>query len=420
MRTFECTCGARIFFDNTRCLSCQRELGFLSDQLLLTSLEPATDGTFSTPFGNYKKCENYAEYGVCNWLVPATETTQLCQACRLNQVIPDLTNPENRQNWANMEEAKRRLVYGLDRLRLPLVTKAEDPKRGLAFDIKADTERERVLTGHDEGLITLNLGEADTVTREQARIAMKERYRTLLGHFRHEVGHYYWERLVDDTKRHEEFRAVFGDERRDYGEALKEHYSRQATAAWDPNFISFYAKSHPWEDWAETFAHYLHMVDTLETAQHFGLAHRLPPRQSLPGVSDLDLLLLEWGELTIALNSLNRSMGMPDPYPFAITDTVRNKLELVHRLIRERPTLLIGAEAEPTAPAAADAAAASAAADAAAAPLAAPADAAAGAPVAAAPVAESPAPPPVRAAAPAAKPQAPKARAEAADVPARR
>jgi hypothetical protein len=356
MRTFDCVCGARIFFDNTRCLTCQRELGFLPDQLLLTALEPAADGTFSTPHGAYRKCGNYAEYGACNWLVPAAESTQLCQACRLNQVIPDLSSPENRQKWANMEDAKRRLVYGLDRLGLPLVTKDEDPKRGLAFDIKADTERERVLTGHDEGLITLNLGEADTLTREQARIAMKERYRTLLGHFRHEVGHYYWERLVEDTARHDEFRAVFGDERRDYAEALKEHYARQQDAAWDPHYISFYAKSHPWEDWAETFAHYLHMVDTLETAHHFGLARRLQPRQSLPGISDLDVLLLEWGDLVIALNALNRSMGMPDPYPFAITDAVRTKLELVHRLIRERPTV-VAAEPAAQAPAVASASA---------------------------------------------------------------
>lgn len=349
MRTFECACGAKIFFDNTRCLTCQRELGFLSDQLLLTSVEPAPDGTFITPHGSYRKCANYAEHGVCNWLVPAAETTQLCQACRLNHVIPDLSSAENRQNWANMEEAKRRLVYGLARLGLPLITKEEDPKRGLAFDIKADTEGERVLTGHDEGLITLNLGEADVVTREQARIAMKERYRTLLGHFRHEIGHYYWERLVDDSGRHAEFRAVFGDETRDYAEALKEHYARQKDAAWDPNYISFYAKSHPWEDWAETFAHYLHMVDTLETAQHFGLARTLPPRQSLPGISDLDVLLLEWGDLVIALNALNRSMGMPDPYPFAITDAVRTKLELVHRLIRDRRPMTTAAPQHPLA-----------------------------------------------------------------------
>lgn len=392
MRTFECGCGARIFFDNTRCLTCQRELGFLPDQLVLSSLEPASDGTFTTPHGNYRKCENYSEHGVCNWLVPATETTQLCQACRLNQVIPDLSSPDNRENWANMEQAKRRLVYGLDRLGLPLITKDEDAKRGLAFDIKADTEGERVLTGHDEGLITLNLGEADTVTREQARIAMRERYRTLLGHFRHEVGHYYWERLVDDTGRHDEFRAVFGDERRDYGEALKEHYARQKDATQDLDFISFYAKSHPWEDWAETFAHYLHMVDTLETAQHFGLARTLPPRQSLPGISELDVLLYEWGELTIALNSLNRSMGMPDPYPFAITDAVRKKLELVHKLIRERPPVTKAAPAEP-----------------------APAEPAATAPAASAPAPTAPAAPAAGAKAP-----PPKTRAEAPQAAARR
>lgn len=333
MRTFQCVCGNRIFFDNTRCLACQRELGFLPEKLTLVAFVEDANGVCGTPFGAYRKCENYSEHGVCNWLLPEAETSRLCQACGLNRVIPDLSDPEQRTRWAAMEEAKRRLVYGLNRLGLPLVSKDEDPVRGLSFDIKADTEGERVLTGHADGLITLNLSEADTVTRERVRAAMNERYRTLLGHFRHEVGHYYYQRLIEDVDRHAEFRSVFGDERVDYAEALRAHYGKDTHVA-DPNFISTYAESHPWEDWAETFAHYLHLTDTLESAHALGFAGVAPTDLS----NELDALLAAWSELTVALNMLNRSMGLPDAYPFAITDKVREKLALVHRVIRASST----------------------------------------------------------------------------------
>jgi hypothetical protein len=331
VRSFNCVCGARVFFDNTRCLSCKRELGFLPDRLVLSAFEPSDGRRVTTPFGPYAKCENYAEHGVCNWLVPEAEMSTLCQACRLNRVIPDLSNPENHRLWAEVEQAKRSLVYGLNRLRLPLASKADEPEHGLAFDIKADTEGERVLTGHADGLITLNLGEADAATREKMRVSMQERYRTLLGHFRHEVGHYYFRLLVENGGPIDDFRALFGDERADYAEALKAHYAKQATP--NPAFISAYAEAHPWEDFAETFAHYLHMIDTLETAHHLGVTLGL--RGKPADGSDLDALLVEWSDLAIALNMLNRSMGLPDAYPFAITEPVRAKLGFVHRLVRE-------------------------------------------------------------------------------------
>jgi hypothetical protein len=192
-----------------------------------------------------------------------------------------------------------------------------------------------VLTGHDEGLITLNLGEADPVTRERVRTSLHERYRTLLGHFRHEIGHYYFDRLVIERNHADAFRALFGDERQDYGESLQKHYGSSSLGEFQDSYISAYSTAHPWEDWAETFAHYLHMCDTLETAHHYGLASVAPARASLPGVSDFDVLYDEWHELTIALNSLNRSMGLPDAYPFAVAPKVREKIEFVHRLVRE-------------------------------------------------------------------------------------
>jgi hypothetical protein len=337
MRTFQCTCGERVFFENTRCLACQRELGYLPDRQTMSGLEPLPDGVFETPFGRYKKCANYAEPGLCNWLVPEREANELCEACRLNRVIPDLEQPRQRALWAEVERAKRLLLYGLARLGLPVVSKQLDPERGLAFDIKADAGNEHVITGHCSGLITLNLAEADAVSRERARVSMQERYRTLLGHFRHEIGHHYFDRFVQRGGKLAEFRAVFGDETRDYAAALRGHYQSPPGAVDADAFISAYASCHPLEDWAETFAHYLHMTDTLETAESFGLARTLPTRRSLPGVSRFDVLLAEWSELTIAMNALNRSMGLPDAYPFTIGDTVRSKLKLVHVLVHEQP-----------------------------------------------------------------------------------
>jgi hypothetical protein len=295
----------------------------------MASFKTSDEREVQTTYGPYRKCANYVHEGVCNWMVPAGSDEELCQACRLNNVIPNLAEADNRARWQEVELAKRRLIYSLDRLQLPVISKAEDPERGLSFDIKADSANERVLTGHADGLITLNLGEADAAEREKMRLAMKERYRTLLGHFRHEVGHYFWDRLVADEGRHDEFRMLFGDERADYGEALKKHYAKAPDPNYAVSFISAYAASHPWEDFAETFAHYLHIIDTLETAEQYGFA-------SAPiadGQDAFENLMAEWYQLTVALNSLNRSMGQPDAYPFAISPIVKQKLGYVHGLI---------------------------------------------------------------------------------------
>jgi hypothetical protein len=231
-----------------------------------------------------------------------------------------------------METAKRRLLYTLNQLKLPALPVSESP-HGLTFDIKADTPGQRVLTGHADGVITLNVAEADPVLREQVRVEMEERYRTPLGHLRHESGHYYWELLIGGTPRLERFRALFGDERTDYGAALRAHYSRPQRD-WQSAYISHYASAHPMEDWAETWAHYLHLVDTLETAAHFGF---VPDGEAPVPVEPVDMgaLMDTWSELTIALNSLNRSMGMPDPYPFQAPPPVVDKLDFVHGVLIE-------------------------------------------------------------------------------------
>jgi hypothetical protein len=229
----------------------------------------------------------------------------------------------------DVEKAKRRLVYGLRRLGLTVLSKHVDPVRGLSFDIKAERAGERVLTGHCDGLITLNLSEADPIEREKMRAAMKERYRTLLGHFRHEMGHYFWERLVNEAKGLDAFREQFGDERADYTSALRQHYARGESDTLAESFITSYAAAHPWEDFAETFAHYLHMRDTLETASELGFRE-----MGEPVGEDFERLMQAWYRLTVALNALNRSMGLPDAYPFAISPLVQQKLAFVDGLVR--------------------------------------------------------------------------------------
>ena len=233
----------------------------------------------AAPGERYQFCAN-AQHNVCNWLVNTDQAEAFCAACRHNRTIPDLTNPENLLHWRKIEFAKHRLFYTLLRLRLPLATRLEDPN-GLGFDflsnpIGAAAAHSRVMTGHASGLITLNVAEADDPERERQRKSMGEPYRTLLGHFRHEIAHYYWDRLVAESPRIDEFRRLFGDEREDYEASLQRHYTNGPAPDWPERFVTSYASSHPWEDFAETWAHYFHMIDTLETAFAFGM--RLRPK----------------------------------------------------------------------------------------------------------------------------------------------
>jgi len=297
---------------------------------LWTSLAPAAEGK------HYRMCRNYSQEKVCNWLIPAEEMNPFCRACRLNQIIPDLSQKENHDYWHRLELAKRRLIYDLLRLDLPLVGKQEDSDHGLAFAFLAGPEvdfREQkpVLIGHDKGLITINIAEANAAVREKMRLDMNERYRTLLGHFRHESGHYYWFRLIYQSEWLEPFRQLFGDEQENYGVALQRYYSGSVATDSDQRFISTYAGAHPWEDWAETWAHYLHMEDTLETAEAWGLTFN-PRSISIEAMRD------KWVQLTCAINNINRSMGMQDAYPFVITPLALEKLRFVQNVIRQAET----------------------------------------------------------------------------------
>lgn len=351
MQLFECQgCQSALHFENSLCLTCGRAVGFLQDQFIMSALEggPETFDALGAGGKACRYCDN-AEHGVCNWLVPAGSTERFCEACRHNRTVPDLTLAGNVERWRRIELAKRYVFRSLLRWRLPRPSKADDSERGLSFDFLGDVETgagaaAQVMTGHDNGLITLNVVEGDDAEREKRRTSLGEPYRTLVGHFRHEIGHYYWDRLVRDMGRVDDSRAVFGDESVDYGVALRRHYNDGPPGDWKNNFISSYATSHPWEDFAETWAHYLHIVDALETARSYGINVRARFMDN-PASGKIDFnpyhapsavrLVEAWVPLTVALNSVNRSMGQPDLYPFVLNASVMKKLEFIHALIRD-------------------------------------------------------------------------------------
>jgi len=357
MKLFTCpSCSQVLHFENTRCERCGHRLAYLPELQTLSSLEAVSPTAANSETASsehvalapeagghlVRLCRNYEEHDACNWAVPAESEGPFCPSCALNDVIPNLETPEARQAWVRLEAAKRRLIYSLSALGLPLEPRSAS--RGLAFAFKASTPEEPVFTGHNDGLITINIAEASDPFREKTREEMGEPYRTVLGHFRHEIGHYYWDRLIKDSPLLEPFRTLFGDDTQDYAEAQKRHYEQGAPADWVARFVSAYASMHPWEDWAETFAHYLHMVDTLETARAYGLA--IAPRAvsgaKIPSVTtrrlhldDFDDLIAAWFPLTNALNSLNRSMGIADLYPFVLSEPAIEKLRFVHDVVTE-------------------------------------------------------------------------------------
>lgn len=349
MKLFRCDhCGHLLYFENTRCERCGRALGYGPLTNNLFSLDGGPGIWMAPAFFNrsFVYCAN-AAHGACNWLLLHTPGADpYCLACRHNALIPDIQNPVDLGRWQVIERAKKRLVYSLLRLHLPLATRNEDPVHGLSFQfLNEEISRQPVMTGHDSGIITLALKEADDAAREYRRTQFNEPYRTLLGHFRHEIGHYYWDVLVANRPAHAEFRTMFGDESADYETALEAHYANGAPAGWQQNYISAYATSHPWEDFAETFAHYLHLVDTTEMAAAFGVNLRpkvdevgeLTARLDYDpyGNSSIDELIENWVPLASLMNNLNRAVGQHDAYPFVLTPEVVAKLGFVARLVQE-------------------------------------------------------------------------------------
>lgn len=349
MRIFKCQCCEQLlYFENTTCERCSHRLGYLPEANSLSALEPQGDGNWralASPDMRYRFCAN-AQHSVCNWLVPDQSAETYCAACRHNRTIPDLTVQDNLNRWRKFEAAKHYLFYSLMRLGLPLANRTDDPAEGLVFDFLAESPAAgvtEVRTGHDQGVITINLKEADDAQREQLRNAMGETYRTVLGHFRHEIGHYFWDKLVRDGGKQEVFRQCFGDENADYAEALKRHYDSGPPANWQQHYVSAYASSHPWEDFAETWAHYLHILDTIEMASAFGI--RIQPALGFSADhsaaldfdpyerGELDRLIRVWLPLAFSVNAINRCMGEPDLYPFILSPHVIAKLGFIHRLV---------------------------------------------------------------------------------------
>lgn len=358
VQLFHCDrCGRVLFFENSQCNACQSQLGYLAEAQRLVVLPDTQEpgAAFPLPGRNdsasFVRCRNYSERQACNWLAPALDAASgtveaapapYCRSCELTEIIPDLSDAANLAAWTDIERAKRRLLYTLLALELPVSSRAQDPRRGVAFRFLRGTKREPVMTGHSAGIITLNVAEAHAAYRENTREKLGEAYRTVLGHLRHEIGHYYWDRLIADGPRLQRFRALFGDERQDYQQAIRRHYDQGPAPSWQESFISAYATMHPWEDWAETWAHYLHMHDTLETAKSHGVAVRAPDRSGERVATDnlvfgdFDSLAASWQALTVTLNSLSRSMGLPDTYPFVLSRPVQEKLRFIHGLIHEQ------------------------------------------------------------------------------------
>ncbi|RLQ88392.1 zinc-binding metallopeptidase family protein [Notoacmeibacter ruber] len=354
MKRFYCSsCDEEVYFDNHFCGHCDRRLGFDPATTQMVALEDDGNGAWhaiGTADGTFRLCRNHST-AACNWLIDATTDHERCTCCQHNRTIPDLSVEGNQEKWTALETGKRALFYSIRRWGLPHPVPGDAVAEPLVFDFLSDEELpdgtvNRVLTGHDEGLITINIAEGDDAIREANRKAMGEPYRTLIGHFRHEVGHYYWDILVRDGNRLDAFRELFGDERADYGEALQKHYENGAPADWADHYISSYATAHPWEDFAETWAHYLHMTDTIETARAYGLVTAATEAISGEQAAVHDVrsgydaasaaaLVESWVPVTIAANAINRSMGQPDLYPFVLNKAVMRKLAFMHDLVHE-------------------------------------------------------------------------------------
>jgi hypothetical protein len=328
MLSFACGhCGQLVFFENSLCLNCRTPQGFVPERLELVALEGAAAHELD-------RCANFDLIG-CNWMVEGEG--RLCRSCELTRTRPQDSDVIGMAELAAAEGAKRRVIMQLLDLGLPGVAPGE-----LSFDLLS-SEAKPVQTGHADGVITIDLAESDDARREQRRTELGEPYRTVLGHLRHELGHYFQPLLVDGDGDWGACRELFGDERVDYGEALERHYESGPPADWPERFVSAYATMHPWEDWAETFAHYLHIRDTLQTAAEYGVAVDGPravadtrgrelkstPR---PDAAEhgFDEVLGEWLPLTYALNAVNRSMGREDLYPFTLAQPVIDKLRFVH------------------------------------------------------------------------------------------
>jgi hypothetical protein len=330
VKVFACPgCGQLVFFANTACLRCGTAFAFDPDRLAMVAVGPAVE-----------VCSEAGRTG-CNWVAAVDDGR--CDSCALTRARPPDDDLAVLQRLRVAEAAKRRLLFQLRWLGLPLAPRDEAAGTGVAFDLLHGTDEEPVTTGHLGGVITLDLAESDAVHRERVRTKLSEPYRTVLGHFRHEIGHYFFPVLVgaDELER---VRGWFGDETRDYQAALDRHYRDGPPPGWVDDHISEYATMHPSEDWAETFAHYLHLRGVLQTAASYGLKVEGPDLPSSPVTPlhadptaldehDIQAVIGTWLPLSYALNAVSRSMGEDDLYPFVLSPRVMAKLAVIHELV---------------------------------------------------------------------------------------
>jgi hypothetical protein len=333
MLAFACpVCEHLLTFESVHCLHCGSDLGFDPTCGAMGKVSGGGDG-------HSVRCIN-AKLAACNWLVESEG--ELCLSCRLTRTRPNDADQPGLGGFAAAETAKRRLLFELSDLGLPIESWRER-EGGLAFDLLS-SEQARVTTGQADGVITLDLHETDPAHRERMRLRMGEPYRTVLGHFRHEIGHYYQPILIEQGSAEEAHcREVFGDDREDYSEAMDRYYETGAPVGWEQSFVSAYATMHPWEDWAETFAHYLHIRDTSQTAAAYGVRVAGPtlptadvaPLRAMPRetIAETSAMLDAWIPLTYALNAISRSMGESDLYPFVLSPAVKAKLEFIGDLV---------------------------------------------------------------------------------------
>lgn len=337
MRSFLCQCDNQLFFHSTACLNCGRKTGLCTCCRELVSVGQPGGGDLTgqvhqcsnASCGNQVSfCINANKHATCNRLIPtnaAKSSAGLCDYCELTTVIPDLSVPGNLDKWQRLEAAKHRVLYALDQIGFPFRADSGTQRSAVSFEFKEDGA-EPVATGHNDGRIVINIKEADSVKREIARVQFGEPQRTLVGHFRHELGHYIWDRLVKPNgPQLEKFRNIFGDERiQDYGQALEDYYQSEPASNWQTNFISAYATMHPWEDFAETFATYIDMRSVLDTASHFGM--------STSDNSNFDDMVRDYSSVGVMANELNRDMGLLDLVPEVFVPPVIEKLRFIHLL----------------------------------------------------------------------------------------
>jgi hypothetical protein len=350
MRLSRCdVSGLPLYFENQFSVGARNApVGFVADTLILHTLTDVGGGHFSIasrPNELFRLCAN-APIDGSNWLISANDPNPLAIPARYNRAIPDTGTSEGVERFRKIGAAQRHLFYSILRFGLPCPSRTDDPDSGLVFDFLEDTldndgQPVPAVTGHEDGLISLRAAEADDVVRESVRVSMGEPYRTLLGHFRHEIGHFFFQQLVDGSTMLNEARQLFGDEREDYKKALQTNYHDGPPSDWQERFISTYASCHPSEDFAECWAHFFHVVDTLESAHAFGLSIGPSHHHDLDADVSFDpyraqsaqQLVGAWVPISLALNTFQRSMGQRDIYPFVMAPAVIEKLDFVNRLI---------------------------------------------------------------------------------------